>query len=145
MMRLKSFLSVLSLFPLFFPFYPSSCCYLESHLATDPSFPLLTLPLSLLPPSSTYAGQIPPLCHPRDQVAGVLREGRRVCRSHTDAASPGDGPRMLASLLCCHGFSSGDISIGSGWGRTQEMNAGVLGVNERGLTRPHPLLDLPRA
>ena len=25
------------------------------------------------------------------------------------------------------------------------MNAGILGVNEGGLTRPHPLLDLPRA
>lgn len=68
-----------------------------------------------------------------------------MCRFHTDAVSPGDGPIVLTSLLCCRGFSGGDISIGSGWGRTQEMNAGILRVNEGGLTRPHPLLDLPRA
>lgn len=41
---------------------------------------------------------------------------------------------MAPSLSCRHGFSEG----GSGWGRAQEMRAGVLGVRGWGPLQPPP-------
>lgn len=45
---------------------------------------------------------------------------------------------MLASLSHCHGFSGRDTFIDSGWSRTQEMRAGVLG-GEWGRSEGAPL------
>lgn len=48
--------------------------------------------------------------------------------------APADGGyTVLAPSPCCRGFSGGGIFTGSGWGRAQEMSAGVLGVNAGGL------------
>lgn len=52
---------------------------------------------------------------------------------------------LVAALLCCHGFSGRGIFISYGWGRTQEMSAGVLEINEEALTVPQPVLDFYRA
>lgn len=51
----------------------------------------------------------------------------------------------ITSLSCCHEFSGRGIFISSGWGRAQEMSAGVLGINGEASGVPQPLLDFYRA